>query len=67
MPKKTIPKAEYTGPADGLYMAVYKKDVNKLNELIDAGIGIRGTRYKVRGKYKLQLIQVLIYYTVPRV
>ena len=40
-PKKTIPKAEYTGPADGLFKAY--KDVNKLNELIAAGIGIRGT------------------------
>ena len=50
MPKKTIPKAEYTGPADGLYMAVRANDVNKLNEIIAAGIGIRGTRYKVRGK-----------------
>ena len=48
MPKKTIPNAEYTGPADGLYKAY--KDVNKLNELIAAGIGIRGTRYQVRGK-----------------
>ena len=52
MPKKTIPKAEYTGPDDGLYKAVssYPPDVNKLNEIIAAGIGIRGTRYKVRGK-----------------
>jgi len=51
VPKKTIPNAEYTGPADGLYKAVsYPPDVNKLNEIIAAGIGIRGTRYKVRGK-----------------
>ena len=50
MPKKTIPKAEYTGPDDGLFKAACGNDVNKLNEIIAAGIGIRGTRYQVRGK-----------------
>ena len=49
-PRKPIPKAEHTGPANGLYMAAFKNDVNKLKEIIAAGIGIRGTRYQVRGK-----------------
>ena len=40
----------YEGEANGLYMAAVQNDVNKLNEIIAAGIGIRGTRYQVRGK-----------------
>ena len=47
-PKKTIPKAKYTGKVSALYnlcASRSKPDMNELNALIQAGIDIR---YKVR-------------------
>ena len=47
-PKKTIPKPVYTGPKDTMVNMVKSEtapDIDKLNDLIDAGIDLR---YQVR-------------------
>ena len=55
-PKKTIPKPVYTGKVSALCDLVNSEtapDIDKLNELIDAGIDLR---YKVRSLVRADTI-----------
>ena len=55
-PKKTIPKPVYTGPTDTMVNMVNSysaPDIDKLNELIDAGIDLR---YQVRPLFRADTI-----------